>query len=162
MEAKENRPDACTASGTAKPIYKYSSTDTPDIQEESTGPFLPDDCAADIVSFCSEQTIAYDDLLEYATLPAQVSVGEVALAGCLPCPKRRARRVRFGWHARPGRTRAYARGGLWRGHVARQSCLLPGTPQGVSGVPRSEWDASPSRRRKLVGNRAHLGVRRGQ
>ena len=68
MEAKENRPDACTASGTAKPIYKYSSTDTPDIQEELTGPFLPDDCAADIVSFCSEQTIAYDDLLEYATL----------------------------------------------------------------------------------------------
>ena len=38
MEAKENRPDACTASGTAKPIYKYSSTDTPDIQEELTGP----------------------------------------------------------------------------------------------------------------------------
>ena len=68
MEAKENRPDACTASGTAKPIYKYFSTDTPDIQEELTGPFLPDDCAADIVSFCSEQTIAYDDLLEYATL----------------------------------------------------------------------------------------------
>ena len=33
-----------------------------------TGPFLPDDCAADIVSFCSEQTIANDDLLEYATL----------------------------------------------------------------------------------------------
>ena len=68
MEAKENRPDACTASGTAKSIYKYFSTDTPDIQEELTGPFLPDDCAADIVSFCSEQTIAYDDLLEYATL----------------------------------------------------------------------------------------------
>ena len=62
----------------------------------------------------------------------------------------------------PGRTRAYARDGLWRGHVARQSCLLSGTPRGVSGVPRSEWDASPSRRRKLVGNRAHLGVRRGQ
>ena len=47
MEAKENRPDACTASGTAKPIYKYFSTDTPDIQEELTGTFLPDDCAAD-------------------------------------------------------------------------------------------------------------------
>ena len=61
-----------------------------------------------------------------------------------------------------GRTRAYARVGLWRGHVARQSCLLSGTPRGVSGVPRSEWDASPSRRRKLVGNGAHLGVRRGQ
>ena len=28
----------------------------------------------------------------------------------------------------PGRTRAYARVGLWRGHVARQSCLLSGTP----------------------------------
>lgn len=68
MEAKENRPDACTASGTAKSIYKYFSTDAPDIQEELTGPVLPDDCAADIVSFCSEQTIAYDDLLEYATL----------------------------------------------------------------------------------------------
>ena len=68
MKAKENRPDACTASGTAKSIYKYFSTDTPDIQEELTGPVLPDDCAADIVSFCEEQTIAYDDLLEYATL----------------------------------------------------------------------------------------------
>ena len=34
MEAKENRPDACTASGTAKSIYKYFSTDAPDIQEE--------------------------------------------------------------------------------------------------------------------------------
>ena len=67
-----------------------------------------------------------------------------------------------GSHVRLGRTRAYARVGLWRGHVARQSCLLSGTPQGVSGVPRSEWDASPSRRRKLVGNGAHLGVRRGQ
>ena len=68
MEAKENRPDACTASGTADSIYKDFSTDAPDIQEELTGPVLPDDCAADIVSFCSEQTIAYDDLLEYATL----------------------------------------------------------------------------------------------
>ena len=56
MEVKENRPDACTAS------------DAPDIQGELTGPVLPDECAADIVSFCSEQTIAYDDLLEYATL----------------------------------------------------------------------------------------------
>lgn len=62
----------------------------------------------------------------------------------------------------PSQGAAPARDGLWRGHVARQSCLLSGTPQGVSGVPRSEWDASPSRRRKLVGNGAHLGVRRGQ
>lgn len=68
MEAKENRPDACTASGTAQSIYKDFSTDAPDIQEELTGLVLPEDCAADIVSFCSEQTIAYDDLLEYATL----------------------------------------------------------------------------------------------
>lgn len=52
--------------------------------------------------------------------------------------------------------------GYGEGHVARQSCLLSGTPKGVSGLPRSEWDASPTRRRKLVGNRAHLGVRRGQ
>ena len=44
MEAKENRPDACTASGTAKSIYKYFSTDTPDIQEELTGLVLPDEC----------------------------------------------------------------------------------------------------------------------
>jgi len=68
MEAKENRPDACAASGTAQSIYKDFSTDAPDIQEELTGPVLPDECAVDIVSFCSEQTIAYDDLLEYATL----------------------------------------------------------------------------------------------
>ena len=34
MEAKENRPDACAASGTAESIYKYYSTDAPDIQEE--------------------------------------------------------------------------------------------------------------------------------
>lgn len=68
MEVKENRPDACAASGTANSIYKDFSTDAPDIQEELTGPVLPDECAADIVSFCSEQTIAYDDLLEYATL----------------------------------------------------------------------------------------------
>ena len=66
MEAKENRPDACTAFGTANSIYKDFSTDAPDIQEELTGPVLPDECAADIVSFCSEQTIAYDDLLEYS------------------------------------------------------------------------------------------------
>lgn len=65
MEVKENRPDACAASGTANSIYKDFSTDAPDIQEELTGPVLPDECAADIVSFCSEQTIAYDDLLEY-------------------------------------------------------------------------------------------------
>lgn len=82
--------------------------------------------------------------------------------GAAPCPKRRARRVRFGWHVRPGRTRAYARVGLWRGHVARQSCLPSGTPKGVSGVPRSEWDASPSRRRKLVGNGGTSGGSKGQ
>ena len=68
MEVKENRPDACAASGTANSIYKDFSTDAPDIQEELTGPVLPDECAADIVSFCSEQTIAYDDLLEYLHL----------------------------------------------------------------------------------------------
>ena len=34
MEVKENRPDACTASGTANSIYKDFSTDAPDIQEE--------------------------------------------------------------------------------------------------------------------------------
>lgn len=34
MEVKENRPDACTASGTADSIYKDFSTDAPDIQEE--------------------------------------------------------------------------------------------------------------------------------
>ena len=65
MGKKENRPDACAASGTANSIYKDFSTDAPDIQGELTGPVLPDECAADIVSFCSEQTIAYDDLLEY-------------------------------------------------------------------------------------------------
>ena len=54
MEVKENRPDACTASGTAQSIYKDFSTDAPDIQGELTGPVLPDECAADIVSFCSE------------------------------------------------------------------------------------------------------------
>lgn len=68
MEAKENRPDACTASGTAESIYKYYSTDAPDIQEEQGWLCLPEDCAADIVSFCSEQTIAYDNLLAYAAL----------------------------------------------------------------------------------------------
>lgn len=68
MEAKENRPDACTASGTAKSIYKYFSTDAPDIQEEKGWLCLPDDCAADIVSFCEEQSIAYDNLLAYAAL----------------------------------------------------------------------------------------------
>ena len=46
MEAKENRPDACIASGTAQSIYKDFSTDAPDIQEELTGPVLPDECAA--------------------------------------------------------------------------------------------------------------------
>ena len=46
--------------------------------------------------------------------------------------------VRFGRHVRSGRTRRARRFGLWRGHVARQSCLLSGTPRGVSGVPRSE------------------------
>ena len=45
MEAKENRPDACTAFGTANSIYKDFSTDAPDIQEELTGPVLPDECA---------------------------------------------------------------------------------------------------------------------
>ena len=68
MEAKENRPDACTASGTAKSIYKYFSTDATDIQEEKAWLCLPDECAVDIVSFCSEQTIAYDNLLAYAAL----------------------------------------------------------------------------------------------
>lgn len=72
MEVKENRPDACAASGTANSIYKDFSTDAPDIQEELTGPVLPDECAADIVSFCSEQTIAYDDLLEYSDNPVSV------------------------------------------------------------------------------------------
>lgn len=67
MEAKENRPDACTASGTAKSIYKYFSTDTPDIQEEKGWLCLPEDCA-DMVAFCEEQSIAYDNLLAYATL----------------------------------------------------------------------------------------------
>lgn len=102
------------------------------------------------------------DMRKAGALPAQVLDREGTFAGCRSYPKRRARRVRFGQHVRPGRTRAYARGGLWRGHVARQSCLLSGTPRGVSGVPRSEWDDSPSRRWKLVGNGAHLGVRRGQ
>ena len=40
MEVKENRPDACAASGTANSIYKDFSTDAPDIQEELTGPVL--------------------------------------------------------------------------------------------------------------------------
>lgn len=44
MEAKENRPDACAASGTANSIYKDFSTDAPDIQEELTGPVLPALC----------------------------------------------------------------------------------------------------------------------
>lgn len=68
METKENRPDACAASGTAQSIYEYLSTDVPDIQEEKGWLYLPDDCAADIVSFCSEQSIAYDNLLAYAAL----------------------------------------------------------------------------------------------
>lgn len=67
MEVKENRPDACTASGTAKSIYKYFSTDAPDIQEEKGWLCLPEDCA-DVVAFCEEQSIAYDNLLAYATL----------------------------------------------------------------------------------------------
>ena len=45
MEAKENRPDACTASGTAESIHKYYSTDAPDIQEEQGWLCLPEDCA---------------------------------------------------------------------------------------------------------------------
>ena len=44
MEAKENRPDACTASGTAESIYKDYSTDAPDIQEEQGWLCLPEDC----------------------------------------------------------------------------------------------------------------------
>lgn len=93
MEVKENRPDACAASGTANSIYKDFSTDAPDIQEELTGPVLPDECAADIVSFCSEQTIAYDDLLEYlcrsalcqngAALPCRWEAGTFPQ---IPCP----------------------------------------------------------------------------
>ena len=67
MEAKENRPDACAASGTAKSIYKYFSADAPDIQEELTGPVLPDECAADIVSFCSEQTTKSHRPIEFWT-----------------------------------------------------------------------------------------------
>lgn len=67
MEAKENRPDACTASGTAQSIYEYLSTDVPDIQEEKGWLCLPDDCA-DMVAVCEEQSIAYDNLLAYAAL----------------------------------------------------------------------------------------------
>ena len=40
---------------------------------------------------------------------------EGTFTGCLPCPKRRARRVRFGQHVRPGRTRAYAVAGYGEG-----------------------------------------------
>lgn len=67
MEAKENRPDACAAFGTANANNKYFSTDASDIQEEK-GLYLPEGCAADVVGFCEEQSVAYDDLLEYATL----------------------------------------------------------------------------------------------
>lgn len=67
MEAKENRPDACAASGTANPIKNYFSTDAPDIQEEK-GLYLPEGCVADVVGFCEEQSVAYDDLLAYVTL----------------------------------------------------------------------------------------------
>ena len=67
MEAKENRPDACTASGTADSIYKYFSTDAPDIQEEKGWLCLPEDCV-DMVVVCEEQSIAYDNLLAYAAL----------------------------------------------------------------------------------------------
>ena len=67
MEVKENRPDACTASGTAKSIYKYFSTDAPDIQEEKGWLCLPEDCV-DVVAFSEEQSIAYDNLLAYAAL----------------------------------------------------------------------------------------------
>lgn len=49
MEAKENRPDACTASGTAESIYKYYSTDATDIQEEKGWLCLPDECAVDML-----------------------------------------------------------------------------------------------------------------
>ena len=67
MKAKENRPDACTASRTAKSIYKYFSTDATDIQEEKGWLCLPEDCA-DMVAFSEEQSIAYDNLLAYAAL----------------------------------------------------------------------------------------------
>ena len=67
MEAKENRPDACTASGTANSIYKNFSTDAPDIQEEKGWLCLPEDCV-DMVAVCEEQSIAYDNLLAYAAL----------------------------------------------------------------------------------------------
>ena len=50
MSLQENRPDAVDIGATEEDMR------------------LPDDCAADIVSYCSEQVIAYDDLLEYATL----------------------------------------------------------------------------------------------
>ena len=82
--------------------------------------------------------------------------------GASPAPEtaRPSRPIRV---ARPSRTDA----SLYPWRAMARACSEAVVPpirhpvRGVRGL-RSEWDASPSRRRKLVGNRAHLGVRRGQ
>ena len=78
MSKKENRPDACTASGTASTIYDdyiaSVSAGQGRIDEAVTesvwddGLCLPDCCSDDIVGYCEGQAIAYDDLIEYAVL----------------------------------------------------------------------------------------------
>ena len=63
MAAKENRPDACTASGTAKPNNNYFST------SYDLGQGSEEFCDTDgLIEYCRAQRIAYDDLLTAATL----------------------------------------------------------------------------------------------
>ena len=71
--------------------------------------------------------------------PARKGIFEGCRSGQGDRPERSARRVRFGRRFRPRCTRAYAREGLRRGHVKEAVVPPSGTPQGVSGVPRSEW-----------------------
>ena len=64
METKENRPDACTASGTAKSIYKYFSTDAPDIQEEKGWLVITHETNRDFKArFVFFQNVAYTYIL---------------------------------------------------------------------------------------------------
>ena len=78
-------------------------------------------------------------------------------------PERSARRVRFGRRFRPRCTRAYARDeATARACKARQSCLHPAPRKGCPACPVPNGCVLPSRRLKPVGNRAPLGVRRGQ
>lgn len=63
MAAKENRPDACTASGTANPINNNFST------VDCFGQGNEEFCDVDgLIDYCRAQRIAYDDLLTAATI----------------------------------------------------------------------------------------------